>query len=30
MAMPVDNGDCNVCHTQGGTMDAPGRIVAPW
>lgn len=30
MAMPVDNGDCNVCHTQDGTMDAPGRIVAPW
>jgi len=30
MAMPADNGDCNTCHTQDGTMDAPGRIVAPW
>jgi len=30
MAMPVDNGDCNSCHTQDGTEDALGRIVAPW
>ncbi len=30
MAMPVETGDCNVCHTQDGTMDALGRIVAPW
>lgn len=25
-----DDGDCNACHTAGGTSDAPGRIVIPW
>jgi hypothetical protein len=23
------SGDCNTCHTQDGTMNAPGRIVLP-
>jgi hypothetical protein len=23
------NGDCNSCHTQNGTMSAPGRIIVP-
>jgi hypothetical protein len=29
MIAPQMTGDCNSCHTQDGTMDAPGRIVAP-
>lgn len=29
MVTPQTNGDCNACHTQAGTMDAPGRIVLP-
>jgi cytochrome c553 len=29
MVMPAPSGDCNTCHTQDGTMSAPGRIVAP-
>jgi hypothetical protein len=23
------SGDCNACHTQTGTMSAPGRIILP-
>lgn len=23
------NGDCNSCHTESGTLAAPGRIMAP-
>jgi hypothetical protein len=23
------NGDCNSCHTEAGTEDAPGRIMRP-
>ena len=23
------SGDCNACHTQYGTQDAPGRILLP-
>lgn len=29
MATPQTNGDCNLCHTQSGTMGAPGRIILP-
>jgi hypothetical protein len=29
MTTPADTGDCNSCHTQDGTNDAPGRIVLP-
>jgi hypothetical protein len=29
MATPQTNGDCNLCHTQNGTMNAPGRIMLP-
>jgi hypothetical protein len=29
MKTPADTGDCNSCHTQDGTKDAPGRIVLP-
>jgi hypothetical protein len=29
MGTPQTNGDCNACHTQAGTMNAPGRIVVP-
>jgi hypothetical protein len=29
MNSPQTNGDCNVCHTQAGTMGAPGRIALP-
>lgn len=29
MLTPQMSGDCNSCHTQAGTMAAPGRIVAP-
>lgn len=29
MATPQEDGDCNGCHTERGTRDAPGRIVAP-
>lgn len=29
MVTPADTGDCNSCHTQDGTMDAPGRITLP-
>jgi hypothetical protein len=29
MTTPADTGDCNSCHTQDGTMSAPGRIVLP-
>lgn len=29
MATPQTIGDCNSCHTQTGTMNAPGRIVLP-
>ena len=25
----AEHGDCNACHTQDGTEDAPGRIMAP-
>jgi hypothetical protein len=29
MTTPAASGDCNSCHTQDGTMDAPGRITLP-
>lgn len=29
MADAQDSGDCNSCHTENGTKDAPGRIMAP-
>jgi mono/diheme cytochrome c family protein len=29
MATPQSDGDCNSCHSEGGTNGAPGRIVAP-
>lgn len=29
MTTPADTGDCNSCHTQDGTMSAPGRLVLP-
>jgi len=29
MTTPVPSGDCNSCHTQSGTSNAPGRIVLP-
>jgi hypothetical protein len=29
MAATQTSGDCNVCHTQSGTMSAPGRIILP-
>lgn len=29
MVSPQQNGDCNACHTQSGTMNAPGRIFLP-
>lgn len=29
MVSSQTSGDCNVCHTSAGVMDAPGRIVAP-
>jgi hypothetical protein len=29
MADPAPHGDCNACHTQDGTQDAPGRILLP-
>jgi hypothetical protein len=29
MAAAQTSGDCNTCHTEAGTNDAPGRIVAP-
>lgn len=29
MATPQLSGDCNSCHTQDGTKDAPGRIMLP-
>jgi hypothetical protein len=29
MLTPQTSGDCNSCHTQDGTMNAPGRIIAP-
>ncbi len=29
MVTPVTTGDCNSCHTEGGDMMAPGRIVLP-
>ncbi len=29
MATAQTSGDCNVCHTQNGTQDAPGRILLP-
>lgn len=29
MASSTSNGDCNDCHTQNGTMGAPGRIMMP-
>jgi hypothetical protein len=29
MLSPQSNGDCNSCHTVGGTSGAPGRIMAP-
>jgi hypothetical protein len=29
MIAPQREGDCNTCHTQEGTLDAPGRIVLP-
>jgi hypothetical protein len=29
MAATQTSGDCNSCHTQSGTMSAPGRIVLP-
>jgi hypothetical protein len=29
MVSAQTNGDCNACHTVGGTSGAPGRIVAP-
>ncbi len=29
MAGALESGDCNSCHTQEGTMSAPGRIILP-
>ena len=29
MNTPQRNGDCNVCHTAAGPMEAPGRITMP-
>jgi hypothetical protein len=29
MVAAQTNGDCNVCHTQYGTQDAPGRVLLP-
>jgi hypothetical protein len=29
MPIPAPSGNCNDCHTQTGTMGAPGRVVAP-
>jgi hypothetical protein len=29
MKGPQTNGDCNSCHTEQGTMGAPGRVVTP-
>jgi hypothetical protein len=29
MADPAPHGDCNLCHTQVGMEDAPGRIILP-
>jgi hypothetical protein len=29
MTTPAASGDCNSCHTQDGTMSAPGRITLP-
>jgi hypothetical protein len=29
MITPQTNGDCNSCHTETGTLAAPGRIMAP-
>ena len=29
MAGAQTSGDCNACHTQNGTMSAPGRIILP-
>jgi hypothetical protein len=29
MIDPVPSGDCNSCHTERGSMDAPGRIMEP-
>lgn len=29
MSAAQTNGDCNACHTQTGTSDAPGRIIVP-
>jgi hypothetical protein len=29
MQTPQTNGDCNVCHTEQGALNAPGRIVFP-
>ena len=29
MVTPAPSGDCNSCHTIGGTMAAPGRLVLP-
>lgn len=30
MADPAEHGDCNLCHTQDGAEDAPGRILMPF
>lgn len=29
MSTEVESGSCNECHTQEGTSDAPGRVMAP-
>jgi hypothetical protein len=29
MLSPITSGDCNSCHTETGTMSAPGRIMLP-
>ena len=29
MMTPQSSGDCNSCHTQNGSMSAPGRITVP-
>ena len=29
MATPQSTGDCNACHTEAGTNNAPGRIMLP-
>lgn len=29
MSAPLDDGDCNACHTEKGTKNAPGRIMMP-